>query len=199
MIDQITEDTFSTLITQNAKITEFKKGEFIPLFQRNKKEIAIIISGTIALMKSDFNGNLIFIDDFTKGNIISKLWIYNEENDLFLVCKTKVELIFQDYLYFFQSNNYRLITSLVEKFISYSVYLNQKITILQKRNMEDKLMAYFHILERKYNSKKFEIPLTYKDLADYLGVDRSSLMRKLTELEKSKKIKKQGKTIFLRK
>ncbi len=198
MMEDKDMDTFILELFQNAKTLTFKKGEFIPLFQRNKKEIAVVKSGDIALMKSDFNGNLIFIDHFTTGNIISKLWIYNEENDLFLVAKTKVEIIFQDYLFFFQSNNYRAISLLTEKFINYSIHLNQKIAVLQKRNMEDKILAYFHILAKKYNSNKFELPLTYKDLADYLGVDRSSLMRKLSELEKNKKIKKQGKTIFLK-
>ena len=77
-------------------------------------------------------------------------------------------------------------------------YLHQKITILQKKNMEEKILTYFRIESKKNESKKFEIPITYKELADYLGVDRSSLMRKLNELEQKKKIKKQGKTIFLK-
>ena len=64
--------------------------------------------------------------------------------------------------------------------------------------MEEKIMTYFKILSKNENSKKFEIPITYKDLADYLGVDRSSLMRKLNELEGKKKIKKKGRTIFLK-
>ncbi len=185
-------------ILKNLATVSFNKGEFIPLFQNNKKEIALIKKGKVSLMKSDINGNLIYIDHFIKNEMFSKLWIYNEENDLFFVCNTSAEIYFLDYTLFTQGTNSKYLNFFLEKSIQYMTYLNQKISILQKKSMEDKLLTYFRIESKKCGSKKFEITITYKELADYLGVDRSSLMRKLNELEKKKKIKKQGKTIFLK-
>lgn len=191
-------ETFIEEIEKNVSTFSFNKGEFIPLFQSNKKEIALIKKGKVSLMKSDINGNLLYIDHFKKNEMFSKLWIYNEENDLFFVCTTPVELYFLDYTLFIQGTNQKYLNFFLEKSIQYMTYLHQKITILQKKNMEEKILTYFRIESKKNESKKFEIPITYKELADYLGVDRSSLMRKLNELEQKKKIKKQGKTIFLK-
>ena len=192
------KETFIIELTKALPVFSFNKGEFIPIFQNNKKEIALIKKGQVSLMKSDINGNLIYIDHFNRYQMFSKLWIYNEENDLFLVCDSPTEILFFDYTLFTQSTNPKLLTFFLEKSLQYMNYLNQKITILQKKSMEEKLMTYFKILSKKENSKKFEIPITYKDLADYLGVDRSSLMRKLNELEVKKKIQKKGRTIFLK-
>lgn len=176
----------------------FYKGEFIPIFQSNKQEIAFIKSGIVSLMKSDIHGNLIYIDSFRQGDILSKIWIYNEDHDLFLVCSTKVEIYFLDYSMITMNSNPRFLQDFLQKILFSMNYLYQKVSILQKKNMEDKLMCYFRIESKKCGSKKFEVPITFKELADYLGVDRSSLMRKLSELEQKKKIKKKGKTIFLK-
>ena len=192
----------NTILLEDLRITEtpttFKKGEFIPVFQANKKEIALVKSGKVSLMRSDEEGNLLYIDEYNSGEIFSKLWIYNDENDLFLECNTDAEIYFFDYLLFMQNTNPQFLRFFLDKMMAYIRYLNQKNTILQKKSMEEKLLSYFKVLARKEKNKKFEIPITYKDLADYLGVDRSSLMRKLNELEKKRKIKRSGRTIFLK-
>lgn len=195
MNTQITDQLFEE-IGEYLTPTSFKKGEYIPLFQNSKREIALIKTGEVFLMKSDVNGNLLYLDRFKDRQIFSRIWIYNEDNDLFLVCKKNTEIYFLDYALCMQKNNPKIMSFLFENFISYTNYLNQKITILQKKNMEEKLLSYFKILKKETGQKKFEIPISYKDLADYLGVNRSSLMRKLNDLEKKKKIKRQGRTIF---
>lgn len=195
MNNQNTNQLFDE-ISEYLTPTTFKKGEYIPLFQNSKREIALIKRGEVFLMKSDINGNLLYLDRFKEQQIFSKIWIYNEDNDLFLVCKKNTEIYFLDYTLFMQKNNSKIMSFLFENFLAYTNYLNQKITILQKKNMEEKIFSYFKILKKEADGKKFEIPISYKDLADYLGVDRSSLMRKLNDLEKKKKIKRQGRTIF---
>ena len=124
--------------------------------------------------------------------------IYNEMNDLFIECNTDCEIYFLDFSLFIQNETNKYTLFLLNKMSSCIRKLNKKSTILQKKSMEDKLLTYFRALAKKENAKRFEVPLTFKDLADYLGVDRSSLMRKLNDLEAKKKIKRSGKTIFLK-
>ena len=192
----------NTILLEDLPITEtpttFKKGEFIPVFQANKKEIALVKSGKVSLMRSDEEGNLVFLEEYKEDDIFSKLWIYNEMNDLFIECNTDCEIYFLDFSLFIQNETNKYTLFLLNKMSSCIRKLNKKSTILQKKSMEDKLLTYFRAIAKKENAKRFEVPLTFKDLADYLGVDRSSLMRKLNDLEAKKKIKRSGKTIFLK-
>ncbi len=184
-------------IIRYGRYNTYKKGEFLPFFQNKKQEILFLQKGKVSLMKSDVHGNLLYIDHFSEHDFFSNMWIYNEENDLFFVCNSDVEVYFVDYTFFTQNSSSKYLVYLLDKCISYTYLLNQKISILQKKNMEDKLLSYFRSLASLNEKRRFEIPLTYKELADYLGVDRSSLMRKLKDLENEKKIKRKGKTIFL--
>ena len=188
---------FAELYLKEAPTT-FYKGEFLPIFQTNKREIAYIKKGRVSLMRSDEEGNLVFLEEYKEDDIFSKLWIYNEMNDLFIECNTDCEIYFLDFSLFIQNETNKYTLFLLNKMSSCIRKLNKKSTILQKKSMEDKLLTYFRALAKKENTKRFEVPLTFKDLADYLGVDRSSLMRKLNDLEAKKKIKRSGKTIFLK-
>ena len=62
--------------------------------------------------------------------------------------------------------------------------------------MEDRILTYFYF-ECPINSKEFDLKLSYKELADYFMVDRSAFMRKLSELEKRKIIKRDGRHITI--
>ena len=75
--------------------------------------------------------------------------------------------------------------------------LNTRIELLTKKNIRDKLLAYFNLISSKDLRKSFTIPFSYTDLADYLSIDRSAMMRELSHLIEEGFIKKKGKRITL--
>ena len=77
------------------------------------------------------------------------------------------------------------------------VSLNTRIELLTKKNIRDKLLSYFNILSNKKLSKTFVLPYSLTDLADYLSVDRSAMMRELSHLKEEGFIIKKGKKITL--
>jgi len=81
--------------------------------------------------------------------------------------------------------------------ITTTIDLNTRIELLTKKNTRDKLLSYFGILSSKKLSKKFTIPFSYTDLADYLSVDRSAMMREISYLQEEGFIEKKGKKITL--
>ena len=52
-------------------------------------------------------------------------------------------------------------------------------------------------MSKKKLSKTFTIPLTYTDLADYLGIDRSAMQRELKNLKEDELISTTNKKITL--
>ena len=60
---------------------------------------------------------------------------------------------------------------------------NERIEILVNKTIRNKLLAYFKLMSKKYNSKVFLLTMTFTELADYLAVDRSSMNRELKYLK----------------
>ncbi len=75
--------------------------------------------------------------------------------------------------------------------------LNTRIEILTKRSIREKLRSYFNILSTRHLSQTFFLPFSLTDLADYLSVDRSAMMREIKSLKDDGFIKKNGNKITL--
>ena len=68
---------------------------------------------------------------------------------------------------------------------------------LTKKNIRDKLLTYFNLLSTRKLSKTFSLPFSLTDLADYLSVDRSAMMRELSHLKEEGFIEKKGNTFTI--
>ena len=75
--------------------------------------------------------------------------------------------------------------------------LNTRIELLTKRSIRDKLLGYFSLLSTKNLSKTFSLPFSLTDLADYLSIDRSAMMREMKGLKEEGFIEKTGHKITL--
>ena len=87
--------------------------------------------------------------------------------------------------------------NLPELFLSQIIDLNMRIELLSKRTIRDKLLAYFSLVSSRNMSKSFAIPFSLTDLADYLSVDRSAMMRELKILKEEGFIEKSGNRVTL--
>ena len=74
---------------------------------------------------------------------------------------------------------------------------NERIELLTARSIRNKLLAYFELEAKKNNSKSFNLNYSYTDLADYLAIDRSAMMRELKNLKEDRLIKDVNKKITL--
>ena len=75
--------------------------------------------------------------------------------------------------------------------------LNMRIELLTKRSIREKLIGYFSLLSTRTLSKSFILPFSLTDLADYLSVDRSAMMREMKLLKEDGFIEKSGNRITL--
>ena len=87
---------------------------------------------------------------------------------------------------------------LPELILSKVTSLNTRIELLTQRSIRDKLLGYFSILSTRNFNKSFILPFSLTDLADYLSVDRSAMMRELKLLRDEGFIEKNGNKITLK-
>lgn len=72
-----------------------------------------------------------------------------------------------------------------------------RIELLSKRTIREKLLGYFNIVSARNMSKTFKIPFSLTDLADYLSIDRSAMMREIKYLREDGFMEKSGNRITL--
>ena len=72
-----------------------------------------------------------------------------------------------------------------------------RINMISKKTVRQKLVSYFEYLAEKTGSRRFETELSLSQLANYLCVDRTSLMRELRLMREERLISSSGRKIEL--
>lgn len=185
-------------------IKDFSKGETITTYIENRNQICILINGEADLIRYDFNGNKTIIGRFFANDIFGEVFYpANTNNELFVEAKKKSKVLFILYENVlrkckkncnFHDELYSSITSMI---LDRTIELNTRIELLTKRNIRDKLLSYFDIVSLNRMNKSIEIPFSFTDLADYLSVDRSAMMREIGHLKEDGLINKIGNKITL--
>ena len=165
---------------------KFIKGETVTTYIEKRNQICIVLSGEVDLIRYDFNGNKTIIGHFVDDDIFGEVFFpANTNNELFAIARKNSEILFFTYDTLFTKCRRNcdfhktLTSSLSELFLSKIVELNLRIEILTKRNTRSKILSYFEILSKGSLRKTFTLPYSYTDLADFLSVDRSAMMREL--------------------
>ena len=74
---------------------------------------------------------------------------------------------------------------------------NERIKILEQKQIRNKLLAFFEIEQKKTRLNYITLPFSFKDLADYIAVNRSSMFREIKNLKDEGFINVKGKKITL--
>lgn len=171
------------------QIKEFLKGETVTTYIEKRNQLCILINGEADLVRYDFYGQKTIIGHFSETDTFGEVFYpANTNNELFVVAKNKCKVLFYTYDNLEQkcrkncSFHNTLVNFLSKLLLEKIVNLNTRVELLSKRNIRDKLISYFNLLSAKTLSKTIVIPFSYTDLADYLSIDRSAMMRDIKAL-----------------
>lgn len=189
---------------KNVQKKSFRKNQTITTYIQKRNQICIILNGEADLVRYDLNGNKSIIEHFTKNDIFGEaFYIVTTNNELSVEAKKNCEVLFFIYDNIHQKCriNCKFHQTLSENFsnliLNKVMDLNTRVEILSKRSIREKLRAYFNILSTRNLSQTFSLPFSLTDLADYLSVDRSAMMRELKSLKDEGFIEKNGNRLTL--
>lgn len=198
------EDIIKMLKCFEAKKRTFKKESTILAYLGNTSMVGIIIKGEAVLIRNDYKGNRTILETINENDIFGEVFSNYNTDELLVKATEETEVLFIDYYHITKRckkaciYHSKLIENTLNILSQKIVNSNERIEILAKRTIREKLLAYFDIMSKKKLSKTFTIPLTYTDLADYLGIDRSAMQRELKNLKEDGLIKTNGKKIILK-
>ncbi len=182
----------------------FKKDEIITTYIEKRNQFCIILSGEADLVRYDSNGNKTIVEHFVKNDILGEVfYIITTNNELFVKARKNCELLFINYrdIHNRCKSNCKfhniLSKNISELILDKVTVLNTRIELLTKRSIREKLLGYFNILSIRNFNKTFILPFSLTDLADYLSIDRSAMMREIKSLKEEGFIEKVGNHITL--
>lgn len=171
---------------------DYGKDELILLEGNDVKIIGIVLSGLVHMVKEDEEGNetilvtigedQLFGESFACGSQISS------RVSFFAACPTTVLFLpFYKVIHSCRLScnfHHRLIENMVRLISDKNVQLMEKIEVISKKSLREKIIAYLSGVSGGRRRKSFTVPLTRLELATYLCADRSALSRELSAMER---------------
>ena len=184
-------------------IYKFNKNQEVLPTIKNENIVGIILDGYAQILNIEYNGNEIVIENLYKDSVFgSNISLTNSENYQIIAKQSTSVLVIDydklvnpknlshNYFNIFFRNLFDIINiKMREK--------NERIKILEKKQIREKLLEFFEIEHKKSRLNSIYLPFSFKDLADYLAINRSAMFRELKHLKDEKFIEVKNHKITL--
>ncbi len=173
--------------TLNPTIKKYNRGEL--LYKKNSKErrLFFLLSGTAYLeVENEFEGKQI-LEYFVKGQVLCHdMMIQPNNGSCYAVAKypCTIALVSIDKIEKYRQTHQDTVLDYLPVFIFKSsvAIMQQHCHILQQKTIRNKLLTFLYCQAGRQNTFTVRLPIPYSDLADYLTVDRSALMKEISRL-----------------
>ena len=185
----------------NVKNISYKKEQTVLSNTKNAGTVGIVVSGEVQLVHYDYHGNRTILAEYTEGDVFGDIFSNIGNGEISVQAKVDSEIMFLDSDHIINrcKKNCPYHNTIIQNMIqilSKRIYdQNERIEILTKRTIRDKLLKYFNSKTKRTSSRVIYLPFTYTDLADYLGIDRAAMMRELKNLKNEGFITTSGRII----
>ena len=188
-----------------AHIYDFKENEDILQTIRDKNIICIVLEGSAKMIEINYEGNENEIEDLEPESVFGTAISNMNDNDCqILATSSHTKIVVFDYnnVINYKNNTTHVyynafINNLFDIIYNKLKERNDRIHIVTKKTIRDKLLAYFEYEYQKSKSKFIYFPNNFKQLADFLATNRSAMFRELKSLKEENFIKVDGKRITL--
>ena len=189
------EEIQNFLACIKAKTLSLKKGEEV--FKSGEKidKVALVIKGTLAVSRVDWWGRRDILSSVTQNNLFGGGYAFSDtlehSLDIHASQDSKVILIDAQKLISPCSKactcHSKVMVNLIKILAKRNVNLIEKIKTLSARSTREKILSL--LSAHSSNGKTVTLPYNRQEMADYLCVDRASLSRELSNLQKEGIIK----------
>lgn len=190
LFDNISEKNQEKLLRLlEANTFSFKENKEILPTIKSENIIGIVVSGYVQIIHNDYSGNRTIIENLTENSIFGSTFSSISNDEYSLVTKEKSKIIIIDYDQMIHHTNLnnpyyvQFVENLLQILSSKINEKNERIEILTKRTIRNKLLEYFKIHSKKNGSKNIYLPFSFTEFADYLAVDRCAMSRELKNLK----------------
>lgn len=191
IFDDIEESQLESLLGCLGSRTEtYYKNDIIFMTDCIVSAVGIVLTGSAQIIKEDIMGNRTIVADLVPGDIFGEaLACANVKKcPVTVLTPTGCEVLFIQFSRIVTSCSSScsfhttLIKNMLQLIAQKNLFMNNRLEILSQRTTRDKLTTYLDMQIKRSGSKKFKIPFSRDELADFLCVNRSALSRELSNM-----------------
>lgn len=179
------------LLKTGATKRSFKKGETIFSEGQKPTHLGLVLSGKVQILRHDFYGNQSIIAQFGPLSLFGESFACTnlDTYPVTVIALQDSDILLVESKGILASGHYQMLANLTKAINEKNLMLNDKLTILTQKSSIDRVMTYLNQRAKKAGSASFSIPFNRQQLADFIGIERSSLSTILSKLQKEGKIK----------
>jgi CRP-like cAMP-binding protein len=186
------EELDSLLKCLGCTFKQYKKGEVVYLAGSFVREIGVVVSGRVHIIKDDTWGNSNIIAEISGGEMFAEAFVCGGIGLLpvsVMAALDTTEVMFADFQ--------RVVTACSSACIFHALLIRNMMGVLARKNImlagkmehilkrttKEKLLSYLSEQSRLRGSGSFSIPFDRQGLADFLSVERSALSAEMSKLK----------------
>lgn len=176
----------------------FEQGEHIIKSGSPVKEAGLVLSGSVHILRTDYDGRLLMIGEAVQGEIFAEVFalLKTEESPVSVVAGIDSVVLLINIERLSSDRRFASVcNTLLHLMAGKNLYLSRKIEILSKRTIRERLLMYFSTSFS--HQKSFTIPFTREELASYIAADRSAVSAELSRMQSDGLITVKGRNITL--
>ncbi len=185
------EEIKSMLQCLNSTTKTYRKDEFIFLAGKTKPTVGIVISGSAQVIKENIHGDRLILKKLEVGDMFGETYagMGIDTVPVSVVATEEIQVILFELRYILGTCksacvfHQTLILNLMQNIAKKSAMLNEQMTYLSHKTIRDRLEAYLYEQAEKSGSASFTIPFNRRELAEYLCMDRSAMIRELGKIK----------------
>ena len=200
------EEYRSLLTCFQAVQKSFRSDELIYDFSSPKNDaVGIVERGCAALIRIDEEGVATVMEELGPGGVFGRTLAFagSSGDSLEVVCRVPCDVIFIDYPHILKRCEHAcnrhsvLVQNMLRLMSDKAQALSQRVDVLSRRSIREKLLCYFRQLSEQAGSNTFTLPFSLSTLADYIATDRSAMMRELKRLREEGIVRSDGRQFTL--
>lgn len=182
----------------------FRKGEIIMVYEQELQYLCVLLTGKAHLYCVDSEGEYTLLENYTPNDIFGEVFtLPNSSLGYVAEADTDCSVLFIKMSSIYGrcrnacDHHTKLNANLFRLSAKKAQMMALRINMISKKTVRQKIMSYFDYLCEKTGSRSFETELSLSQLANYMCVDRTSLMRELRLMREEKIISSSGRKICL--
>lgn len=184
----------------------FRPEELVYDFSEPKNDaVGIIERGQAVLIRIDEDGVSTVMEELGAGGVFGRTlaFVGSGRDSLEVICRTPCDVVFIDYPHILKRcenaclHHSVLVQNMLRLMSGKAQGLTERVDVLSRRSIREKLLCYFRQLEDKSGTSTFTLPFSLSTLADYIATDRSAMMRELKRLKEEGVLTSEGRTFTL--
>ena len=180
----------------------YEKGQLVHLQNEICNDVDVILKGQVVVQNIGENGNVLTISVFSAPDTIGANLIFSGSNYYPMTVVASAPAIIlhmpRELIIRLCKSSERFMVDFMRSISERTIVLTEKINAISLKTIRTSILDFLRYEVRIQNSNTIKLPISKKDLAERLGIQRSSLSRELNKMRKDGLVEYNARTITLK-